>query len=122
MESHADEHHDATADCVRIVRELVSVESEVAEREQLPPLLREETVRDPRPWRCGMCKWRCACCDDMIAHVQNKHNLESQYKCGVCPFKSSDKGAFGDHFETAHPLQQIDIISIYYKVRFVFEF
>lgn len=63
-----------------------------------------------------MCKTRSQSIDGIKNHVLDKHEIDSQYKCALCSYKTNDKDTFKQHFSEAHSNQDIDIIYAYRKV------
>lgn len=73
-------------------------------------------MKSQKPWRCCMCKTRSQSIDGIKNHVLDKHEVDSQYKCALCSYKTNEKETFREHFSDAHPQQVIDIIYAYRKV------
>lgn len=117
----ADKHPDKTQAFVTI-REL-GKETEGGEAGSVAPAAEKEEAK--KPWRCGMCKFRCADIEDVKTHTQVKHNVAAKQKCALCEFGSEDVASFGKHFEASHSGHSVDVIVTYYKedevqqVRFV---
>lgn len=63
-----------------------------------------------------MCKTRSQSIDGIQNHVLDKHEIDSQYKCALCSYKTNEKDHFDEHFKEAHPNQEIDVIYAYRKV------
>lgn len=72
-------------------------------------------IKWTKPWHCGVCKYRCATKDEIVTHINNKHDINSQYKCTLCLYKTNEKKTFDEHFKENHPGNDIDIIYVYYK-------
>ncbi|KAF5292640.1 hypothetical protein FQR65_LT11192 [Abscondita terminalis] len=91
-----DKHNDPM---IIIVRELDH------EPEEAKAHVVQEEIKETKPWRCGMCKYRCSSNDDIVTHVFNKHDLDSQFKCALCQYRSNVKQVIRMHFEKDHPGQ-----------------
>ncbi|XP_060534291.1 uncharacterized protein LOC132706779 [Cylas formicarius] len=74
------------------------------------------TTKQSKPWRCCMCKYRCATEEDVRSHIVNKHDVDAQFKCTLCPYKSNEKASFATHFKADHPNHDIDFIFVYRKM------
>ncbi|XP_031332986.1 uncharacterized protein LOC116163261 [Photinus pyralis] len=75
----------------------------------------QEDVKEAKPWRCGMCKYRCSTKTEIVTHAHNKHELDTQFKCALCQYRTSTKSNFADHFQTEHPGRNVDVIDAYYE-------
>lgn len=69
-----------------------------------------------KPWRCCMCKTRSGTQEGIQNHVLEKHDIDSQYKCALCIYKTNDKSTFTEHFKQEHNNQDINIVYIYRKI------
>lgn len=69
-----------------------------------------------KPWCCCMCKFKYSTREDVQAHIIRKHNVDTQYKCTLCAFKSDDEVSCQDHFKVNHPNHTFDIVLMYQKV------
>lgn len=63
-----------------------------------------------------MCKTRNNTLEGIQNHVLEKHEIDSQYKCAQCSYKTNDKDTFTSHFKDVHDNKEIDIIYMYRKV------
>lgn len=63
-----------------------------------------------------MCKTRSQSLDGIKNHVLDKHEIDSQFKCAFCSYKTNEKHTFNKHFTDVHPKQDIDIIYAFRKV------
>lgn len=111
VDRHLTEKHPDKPSIIIVVREL---EHEPEERQEQHEEFKE--IKDTKPWRCGMCKYRCTNKTEVVSHVFNKHDVESQFKCALCQFRSNEKTAFPFHFESNHPGQSTDVIDAYFEV------
>lgn len=107
VDRHVSDKHSEKPSLVIIVREM---EQELEENQE------PEGVKETKPWKCSMCKYRSATRDEVAVHVYNKHNLDMQHKCALCNYRTSKRETFKLHFETQHPNQKTDIIDAYYEV------
>ncbi|XP_056631686.1 uncharacterized protein LOC130441883 isoform X1 [Diorhabda sublineata] len=69
-----------------------------------------------KPWRCCMCKTRSGTQEGIQNHVLEKHDIDSQYKCALCIYKTNDKSTFTEHFKQEHNNQDINIVYVYRKI------
>ncbi|XP_063927306.1 uncharacterized protein LOC135140610 isoform X4 [Zophobas morio] len=120
VDKHAADKHEKGANTITIralEAEIVDVEQSVmsvgvASAVDPPPA---SNIKWTKPWHCGMCKYRCAAKSDILAHIFNKHDINAQFKCTLCSYKSDDKSTFEGHFKDGHPNSETDIIYVYYK-------
>lgn len=63
-----------------------------------------------------MCKTRSQSIDGIKNHVLDKHEIDTQFKCAFCSYKTNEKETFNKHYTDVHPNQDIDIIYAYRKV------
>nr|XP_008194761.1 PREDICTED: uncharacterized protein LOC103313398 isoform X2 [Tribolium castaneum] len=112
VDKHAgDKHPEKTTNTITVR----ALEAELVEGDQSPAPTGVANVKWTKPWHCGMCKYRCAAKDDIVTHIFNKHDINTQFKCTLCSYKTNEKKTFGDHFKDNHPDNDIDIIYVYYK-------
>ncbi|CAH1118526.1 unnamed protein product [Phaedon cochleariae] len=74
------------------------------------------TKTNQKPWRCCMCKTRSSTAESIQAHVLDKHEIDAQYKCALCAYKTDHEGAFEGHFKGSHQGQEVEYIAAYRKV------
>lgn len=73
-------------------------------------------IKALKPWRCCMCKTRSTSQEGIENHVLEKHEIDSQYKCALCSYKTNNKDTFTSHFKDIHDNKEIDIIYVYRKI------
>jgi hypothetical protein len=53
----------------------------------------------------------------VLEHTWGVHGLKSQFKCGLCSYRSSSKASFDAHFGSKHPAAgNVELIHVYFKV------
>jgi hypothetical protein len=114
----ADKHPDKGQNTITVR----SLEAESVEQDQsqsgganAPSEIPPTNIKWTKPWHCGMCKYRCAAKNDIVTHIYNKHDINTQFKCTLCSYKTNEKQTFDGHFSENHPDNEIDIIHVYYK-------
>ncbi|XP_018330512.1 uncharacterized protein LOC108740636 [Agrilus planipennis] len=116
VDRHLSEKHPLQEARVIVVRDMDSEpHEEDYPKSQMPSSYLEE-IKETKPWRCGMCKYRCTTRNEIVAHAYNKHEMTSQYKCALCSYKTASKDSFDEHYSSRHPGQAIDIIDAFYKI------
>lgn len=114
-----DKHPEVTNNTITI--RAMGKEPAITDHQQPIPISTPNTESQPsnikwtKPWHCGMCKYRCAAKSEIVAHIYFKHDVNMQFKCTLCNYKTDDKSSFEDHFKGSHPDSDVDIIYVYYK-------
>ncbi|XP_019766776.2 uncharacterized protein LOC125504304 [Dendroctonus ponderosae] len=114
IEKHSQDSHPDVAAKVDTIRYMESepqaftYQDEIATPHSSPTKL--------KPWCCCMCKSKYNTREDVQAHIIRKHNVDTQYKCTLCAFKSDDEVGCQDHFKDNHPNHTFDIVLMYQKV------
>ncbi|XP_044261158.1 uncharacterized protein LOC123009097 isoform X2 [Tribolium madens] len=112
VDKHAgDKHPDKTTNTITVR----ALEAELLENDQSIAPVGVTNIKWTKPWHCGMCKYRCAAKDDIVTHIFNKHDINTQFKCTLCSYKTNERKTFSGHFKENHPDNDIDIIYVYYK-------
>ncbi|KAK5638594.1 hypothetical protein RI129_012889 [Pyrocoelia pectoralis] len=107
VDRHVLDKHPTNAPLVIIIREM---DHEVQESSHI-----QEDVKEAKPWRCSMCKYRCSTKTEIVTHAHNKHELDTQFKCALCQYRTSAKSNFASHFQLEHPGRNVDVIDAYYE-------
>lgn len=113
IERHISEKHLDKEMQVVVVRKM-DCEPDMATHEKVDGIAPIVTAM-VRPWHCSMCKSRTVTREEMVAHVENKHDISEQYKCPLCTYKDSTKDSFAGHFSEKHPGNHVDVITAFYK-------
>lgn len=114
-----DKHPEVTNNTITL--RAIRKEPGLTDQSQPIPISNPNTENQPsnikwtKPWHCGMCKYRCAAKTEIVAHIYNKHDINMQFKCTLCNYKTNEKTTFEDHFKATHPDSDVDIIYVYYK-------
>ncbi|KRT79400.1 hypothetical protein AMK59_7735 [Oryctes borbonicus] len=108
VERHLSDKHPEKSSALIVIREL----GKEIDTEGVVPAEKEEPKK---PWRCGMCKFRCAGIEEVKNHTLVKHNVSAKQKCALCEFGIEEMTSLLKHFEIDHNGQPIDIIVSYYK-------
>ncbi|XP_050305539.1 uncharacterized protein LOC126742791 [Anthonomus grandis grandis] len=74
------------------------------------------TLSKFKPWNCCMCKAKYYTKEEIETHAIKKHNIDAQFKCTLCAFKSDSEEACRGHFIEQHSGHEFDIIFVYQKL------
>lgn len=115
VEKHCNDAHADVPNKVLTIRHLETepVKPNESSSSSSPPVA--NLTKPNKLWRCLMCKFKTSTEEGVRIHASEKHEIETQYKCALCAYKSDDKSTFAQHYKDHHPKQDIDIIHSYRK-------
>ncbi|XP_058456553.1 uncharacterized protein LOC131433950 [Malaya genurostris] len=80
-------------------------------------VVREAISSEQPEWQCDLCETIRRTREEIIDHMTADHKLtDSQFKCSLCSYKSSDYDSFKTHFSENHPKSEILIISLFHEL------
>lgn len=86
---------------------------EIKKQQQSQPQTPEKSKTAVLPWRCCLCKQRCASSEEMFAHINSAHSIQCQFKCALCPVRCNVRSEFDRHFASKHPKQDVHVLSMF---------
>ncbi|XP_076682092.1 uncharacterized protein LOC143376099 isoform X3 [Andrena cerasifolii] len=115
VERHLSDKHSEKRPFVKVIRELENTENSQSVQEEV-----EEEVPDPdgNHWKCNICEHKCVYKAEMANHATTAHDEKCQYKCTLCPFKTSGKIMFEQHINSKHHNDpNVDYIMVYQRIK-----
>ncbi|XP_028133091.2 uncharacterized protein LOC114328441 [Diabrotica virgifera virgifera] len=116
IDRHITEYHNDLALKVITLRCLESEPKDIEDEENAHPVSTPVSSKFSKPWRCCMCKSKTVTQDGIRNHVLEKHDIDSQFKCALCIYKSNDLITFPGHYKEHHSNQEVNIIQVYCKI------
>ncbi|XP_072393042.1 uncharacterized protein [Diabrotica undecimpunctata] len=116
VERHITEYHDDVAIKVTTLRWLDSEPKDIEDEANQHPTSTPISSKFSKPWRCCMCKSKTVTQEGIQNHVLEKHDIDSQFKCALCIYKTNDLITFPGHYKEHHSNQEVNIIQVYCKI------